>query len=71
HNRKVDAIIWDIAPTILHMHELPIPKYFDGRVMKEIFSEKSKLKSAPIKVKEYTRYRIIRRIKALKKSGKL
>ena len=35
--------IYDIAPTILHMFGLPIPKDMDGQVLREIFDEKSDL----------------------------
>jgi len=69
--KNVDAVIWDIAPTIMHMHGFPIPKYFDGKVVKEIFSGKSKLSSAPIKIEDHAKYKIIRRIGVLKRSGKL
>jgi hypothetical protein len=31
----------DIVPTILSLHQLPIPKQMDGRVMKELFSNNS------------------------------
>jgi len=33
--------IYDIAPTILHIFGVPIPKDMDGRVLKEIIEEKS------------------------------
>ncbi|MGV9141690.1 MAG: alkaline phosphatase family protein [Promethearchaeota archaeon] len=33
--------IIDIAPTILHLFNIPIPKYMDGNVLKEIFEEHS------------------------------
>ena len=35
--------IYDIAPTILHVFGLPIPKDMDGQVLREIFDEKSDL----------------------------
>ena len=35
--------IYDIAPTILHVFGLPIPRDMDGRVLGEIFDEKSDL----------------------------
>ena len=35
------AEITDIAPTLLHMLDLPIPEDMDGRVLKEIFKENS------------------------------
>jgi len=40
---------WDIAPLILHMLGLPIPKYIDGDVRKEIFKEGSKPAIKPTK----------------------
>ncbi|MGC1120993.1 MAG: alkaline phosphatase family protein [Candidatus Methanofastidiosia archaeon] len=38
---KVNASMVDIAPTILHILEVPIPTYMDGRVLKEVFKEGS------------------------------
>lgn len=35
---RIDASITDVAPTILYNVGLPVPKYMDGRVLKEIFS---------------------------------
>jgi len=40
--------VYDIAPTILHMFDLPIPKDMDGRVLTEIFEDNSEfLKRKP------------------------
>ena len=39
--RIKDIQIYDIAPTILHIYGVPIPKDMDGRVLMEIFKEKS------------------------------
>jgi len=39
--QKVNARIYDIAPTILHIFGLPIPNDMDGRVLMEIFEEDS------------------------------
>jgi len=41
--------IYDIAPTILHYYDIPIPKDVDGRVLKEIFKENSELYKREIK----------------------
>lgn len=39
---KVENVqIYDIAPTILHLYGVPIPKDIDGRVLMEIFKEDS------------------------------
>ncbi len=38
-----DIKIYDIAPTILHMFNIPISKDIDGRVLKEIFEVDSEL----------------------------
>lgn len=38
---RVDAKIYDIAPTVLHIFGLPIPNDMDGRVLVEIFEEDS------------------------------
>lgn len=40
-DQKVDAKIYDIAPTILHIFGLAIPNDMDGRVLMEIFEEDS------------------------------
>lgn len=39
--KKLDAKIYDIAPTILHIFGLPIPEDMDGKVLTEIFEENS------------------------------
>jgi len=38
-----NVLIWDICPTILHIFDVPIPSYIDGRVLKEIFLEDSEI----------------------------
>lgn len=38
---EIEPKILDIAPTILHIMGLPIPKDMDGRILKEIFEENS------------------------------
>ena len=41
--RIENAKIFDIAPTILHMFNVPIPRDMDGRILIEIFQEGSEL----------------------------
>lgn len=44
--------IYDIAPTILHMFGLPVPKDIDGRVLKEIFKKSSEVAKRRVKYSE-------------------
>lgn len=68
----VNAKIYDIAPTILHIFRVPIPKDMDGRVLKEIFKEDSELaKREIIYAKEDEKDKIRDTIKSLKESGKI
>ena len=67
---EIEAKIYDVAPTILHMFGMPIPKDMDGRVLKEIF--KDELATREIKYKESEENeRIKQRIRGLKDHGKI
>jgi len=46
------ARIFDLAPTILHFLGVPIPHYMDGKVLIEIFDEKSEPARRPISIKK-------------------
>jgi predicted AlkP superfamily phosphohydrolase/phosphomutase len=65
--------IYDIAPTILHMFDIPIPKDLDGKVLKEIFKADSEFAQKEIVYGNYNEEKnmIKERIKILKKSGKI
>lgn len=69
-----DAKIYDIAPTILHIFNLPLPKDMDGRVLTEIFEEESeftKRKVEYVEPIEPEKERIRERIKKLRKTAKI
>ena len=64
--------IYDIAPTILHMFNVPIPKEMDGRVIKEIFKSESEIaKRKPIYIDESFKKWTKERIEKLKKIRKI
>jgi len=43
-----EIYIWDLAPTILHYFNLPIPYECDGRVLTEIFEESSETRGRDV-----------------------
>jgi predicted AlkP superfamily phosphohydrolase/phosphomutase len=56
-NAKIDqARIIDLAPTILHMYNIPIPSDMDGHVLKAIFDLSSNLSKKEIKYQKYKKY---------------
>jgi predicted AlkP superfamily phosphohydrolase/phosphomutase len=70
-----NAVMWDLAPTILFLLNRPIPREIDGKVLKGIFEENSDIAQREIKytipakkhIKETTR----RSIKKLIKAGQI
>jgi len=76
--KRVDAKIYDIAPTILHIFGLPIPNDMDGRVLMEIFKSDSEIaKRRPVYVepsyyrKDTEKERLKLKIEELKLKGKI
>ena len=63
-NFELNVRIYDIAPTILYMFGLPIPRDVDGRILKEIFKDNAKIQKNEKK-------RIEEKINALKREGKV
>jgi len=62
---QIEARIVDIAPTILHMFGLPVPRYMDGRVLTEIFQQDSEF-TRDVKYYDHNRKIIKTKIKKLK-----
>ena len=60
--------VWDIAPTILHIHGIPIPTYMDGRVLTEIFGDGNELASRDITQVMKERQRVREMLRTVKKS---
>lgn len=64
--------ILDLAPTILHIFNIPIPKDMDGRILREIFHEQSSVAKRRNRYqKERERERIKQKVQELKKFGKI
>lgn len=59
--------VWDIAPTILHMMNIPIPSYMDGVVMKEIFNDSSTIAAREVRKTGYEAARIKNKLSSLKR----
>jgi predicted AlkP superfamily phosphohydrolase/phosphomutase len=68
HRLEVARRVWDIAPTILHMMNLPVPSYMDGVVMKEIFGSESGMAVREVKKTGYEASRIKSKLQSLKKN---
>jgi arylsulfatase A-like enzyme len=68
-----ESKIYDIAPTILHLMEVPVPKDMDGKVLKDIFQEWSAVARREVAYQEAEgEEEIIReRIGRLRKAGKI
>lgn len=69
--------ILDLAPTILHIMNIPVPKDMDGRVLTEIFEQGSEPAKREVKYQEAEEYqtqlekeRIKQRLKIIQGSGK-
>lgn len=70
--RVSSVSILDLAPTILHLMNIPIPEHMDGRVLKEIFREGSKqAKHRETYQREDDKKKIEDKIRHLRNSGRL
>ncbi|HJH29876.1 MAG TPA: hypothetical protein C5S51_09335 [Methanosarcinaceae archaeon] len=72
-NSRLDAEIYDIAPTILHMLDVPVSKDMDGRVLKEIYVDNSDIAKRDVVCKEYkdTKKDMQQKIRGLKSLKKI
>jgi len=63
----------DVAPTILHLSELPVPEDMDGRVLTEIFREDSKPARRKVIYRraDYAKERIRGKVNNLKKLNRI
>ena len=72
---RIDNVsILDLAPTVLHLMDVPIPEDMDGRVLKEIFrenSEPAKRKVESMQVKMDEPESIKRKVKDLRNQMKI
>lgn len=71
-SRMKEADIFDIAPTIIHIFGLPIPKEMDGRVLKETFEDDGEFAKKEIVYQvDYGRKHIKEKVANLRKLGKI
>ena len=71
--KNIDIEIYDLAPTILHIFDAPIPVDIDGKVLKEIFREGSEISKNKIHYEEYDKEgeKLRNKIRNLKLNGKI
>jgi predicted AlkP superfamily phosphohydrolase/phosphomutase len=65
------ARIYDVAPTVLHILEQPVPNDVDGRVLKEIFRKDSKPAQREVVLQKVGLEEVRDKIRRLKEAGRL
>ncbi len=71
-NTKIkNASIYDLAPTILHIMDIPLPDDIDGQVLGELFEEGSELANKRVSYQRWEKTEISRRIRDLKAMGRI
>jgi len=68
---SLDVRIYDFAPTVLHMFNIPIPNDMDGRVLKDIFKDDSEYAKRPLAHARSEKPKIKKKIAKLKADGKV
>ena len=68
--RIKDAKSYDLAPTILHIMDVPVPSDVDGQVLREIFLEGHELAKKEVCYQENEKSRIRARISKIRKESK-
>ncbi|KXB07193.1 hypothetical protein AKJ52_00770 [candidate division MSBL1 archaeon SCGC-AAA382C18] len=74
HREVENPKIYDIAPTILHALETPVPNSMEGRVLTEIFEKGTEPYTREIKYRkeiEKEREKVRKEIESLKREGKI
>lgn len=68
-----NAEIVDVAPTVLHILGVPVPKDMDGKVLKDVFEEHSELAEKELEYQDADgeRERIREKVEALKRRGEV
>lgn len=68
-----NANIIDLAPTILHTMDVPVPTNMDGKVLKEIFEPNSELGRKEVEYQEidYEKVRVGEKVRKLKQIGRI
>jgi hypothetical protein len=67
-NKKINASVLDIVPTILAMLNIPIPPHIDGKLIKDAFIKSPKIKKEkiPLDKESFLTESEIKKIKKLK-----
>lgn len=49
----VDATVVDVAPTVLHLADVPVPAACDGRVLTEVYAPDAPAATRPVRTRDY------------------
>jgi predicted AlkP superfamily phosphohydrolase/phosphomutase len=60
--------IYDLAPTFIHMFNVPVPEDLDGKILEDIFVEPSEPTKKPLQLRDLETQRIKKKIKKIRKA---